>query len=455
MSNNIDIYIPDIKAAIAGGDKDNFTVLVNYLPAVDIAEGWNKLSLSERMEVFLALKFDRKVELFERIDLTYQREIIKHLRTGALGPILNEMASDERVDLFEKLSKEKLDKLFSLMKDKEVEDVNNLMSYGYETAGGKMTTEYVALKPGMTARAALLTLQKSLNTKEVKNVYALYSTDSSGRLIGGISLQRLIATGPDEKISDIAKPVDNIKVDVTMDQEDVARLFTHYDLLSVPVVDENDLLLGVITIDDIVDVIHQEATEDIVKMAGTESEELLSESVLQIFKIRWPWLFVSWIGGLLTMGIVGAFQDTLGQVLVIAAFIPVIMGMGGNVGVQSSTIVVRGLAIGNIDLKKIWVPVFKQMKVGFVLGLSYGIMMGLIARIRYPAEGVKPLFLGIVVSAGMCLSMTIASTLGAIMPIIFEKMNIDPAVATGPFVTTATDAISLTTYLLLSTFILL
>ncbi len=282
---------------MTSGDKESLAAVVNYLPAVDLAGGWQKLSPAERMESFSAMEFDRKVELFERIELAYQKEIIENIRAGSLGPILDEMASDERVDLFEKLSKEKLDKLFSLMKEKEVEDVNELISYGDETAGGKMTTEYVALKPGMTAREALITLQKSLNTKEVKNVYALYSTDSSGKIMGGISLQRLIASFPNEYISDVARPVDNIKVEASVDQEEVARLFTHYDLLSVPVVDEADKLLGVITIDDIVDVIHQEATEDIVRMAGTESEELLSKSAFKIAKIRWPWLFVSWLGG--------------------------------------------------------------------------------------------------------------------------------------------------------------
>lgn len=449
---NIALYIPDMKDSIRQKNNEELAELLRHVHQIDLADEWGSFTENERLVLFRALEFDKKVGVFERLPFRRQKEIIDNITSQRLGKILDEMASDERVDLFEHLSEEEVSKLFSLMKQEEVEDVKDLLIYGEQTAGGKMTTEFVPLRPEMTAREALVKLQGSVNTKKVRNVYALYEVDDAGMVIGGISLQRLIASSPDSRIKDIARPVENIKVHADMDQEEVARLFTHYDLLSAPVVDSRDRLLGIITIDDMVDVIHQEATEDIARMAGTEGEELLSKSVFKIFKIRWPWLFASWLGGLVTMTVISSFEETLLKVVSIAAFIPVIMGMGGNVGVQSSTIIVRGLALGKIDMSGVWNTIYKQLKVGLLLGMSYGVLLGIIARIKYSAGGIM---LGLVVGTGICLSMTVAATMGALLPIILKKINIDPAIATGPFVSTATDIISLSIYFLLSTLILI
>jgi magnesium transporter len=429
--------------------------ILDYLPAVDLVAGWEEFSADERLILFKILDFDKRLEVFERLPIEQQKEIIEGLTSNRLAELLNEMASDERADLFEQLSADEINKLFSLMKEKEVEDVKDLMEYEDQTAGGKMTTEFVAMKPEMTAREALIKLQESVTIKEVRNIYALYQVDDNGVVIGGISLQRLIASKPTDKIKDIARPVDNIMVNVNQDQEEVARLFTHYDLLSAPVVDQDKRLLGIITVDDIVDVIHQEATEDIAKMAGTESEELLSKSIFRIFQIRWPWLFASWLGGLVALTIIGVFEETLMRAVAVASFIPVIMGMGGNIGVQSSIIVVRGLALGKINLAKVRDTVFKEIKIGLLLGLSYGLLLGLVAHFKYANNsGVNLGLIGLVAGGGICLSMTIAATLGALLPLIFKKINIDPAVATGPIVTTSIDIIGLSVYFFLATTIL-
>ncbi|MFH1416613.1 MAG: magnesium transporter [Elusimicrobiota bacterium] len=452
MKNTSD-QILHIKNIIKEMKMNELPPMMESFPAVDIVDLWKEFSSDERLILFKILDFEKKLEVFERLPFKQQKEVIDYVTSKRLAPILNEMASDERADLFEHLPEEEVEKLFSLMKEKEVEDVKDLMEYGKTTAGGVMATEFVALKPEMTAKEALIKLQESVKSKEVRNIYALYHVDEEGRVIGGLSLQRLISARPDDRIADIAGDVEKYMVNANMDQEEVARIFTHYDLLSAPVIDDGNHLLGIITIDDIVDVIHQEATEDMAKMAGTESEELLSKSVFKIFRIRWPWLFASWLGGLVTMTIIGAFESTLMSAVAIASFMPVIMGMGGNVGVQSSTIVVRGLALGKVDYKKIGYTVFKQMQVGLILGLSYGILLGIVARFKYASEANMGM-IGFVAGAGICLSMTIAATLGAFLPILFKKLNIDPAVATGPMVTTATDVISLSVYFLLATAVL-
>ncbi|MFC2061135.1 magnesium transporter [Elusimicrobiota bacterium] len=451
---NIALYIPEIKNCLKNGKFSELSEILEYIYPVDLADEWHEFEETERIVLFNTLIFDKKVEVFERLTLEEQKEIIDSITTNRLAEILNEMASDERVDLFEQLPEEEVSKLFSLMKEEEVEDVKDLLEYGEQTAGGKMTTEFISLKPDMSAREALLMLQESVNTKEVKNIYALYEVDSSGRVTSGITLQRLIASNPEDKIRNITKSVDNIIVHYNQDQEEVARLFTHYDLLSAPVVDDSGKLLGIITVDDIVDVIHQEATEDIAKMAGTGREELLSESVFKIFKIRWPWLFASWIGGLIALSVIGIFETTLMEAVAVAAFIPVIMGMGGNIGVQSSTIIVRGLALGKIDLEEVGKTVLKEIKVGLILGISYGLLLGLVAHLKY-SSGTNLGLIGVVAGVGICLSMTIAATLGAFLPIIFKKINIDPAVATGPIVTTIIDIVGLSVYFILATLILI
>jgi len=450
-------YIPDIKNSLQERNMNDISAILSHIPAVDLVEVWEEYKEDDRLILFKVLDFDKKIEVFERLQFEQQTEIMDGITSNRLADILNEMASDERADLFEHLPAEEVEKLFSMMKEKEVEDVKDLMEYDESTAGGVMTTEFLALDPEMTSREALIKLQESVNSKEVRNIYALYVVNIEGLVTGGLSLQRLISARPDQKISEIAKDVSRYLVNVNIDQEEVARVFTHYDLLQAPVVDDSGRLLGVITIDDIVDVIHEEATEDIAKMAGTESEELLSKSVFKIFRIRWPWLFASWLGGLVALAVIGAYEDTLMKAVAVASFIPVIMGMGGNIGVQSSIIVVRGLALGSIDLKNVGKTILKEIKVGLALGLSYGLLLGVVAHIRYGAEnspGANFGLIGIVAGGGICLSMTLAATLGALLPVLFKKINIDPAVATGPIVTTSIDVIGLSAYFLLASLIL-
>lgn len=447
-------YIKSIKEIVLKGDVDSLPSILEHFPPLDMADVWDDFSSDERLILFNLLDFDNKLEIFENLPFEQQKEIIDEINSNRLAKLLNEMASDERADLFEHLPESDVQKLFLLMKEKEVEDVKDLMEYEEHTAGGVMTTEFVALKPGMTARESLIKLQESVNSKEVRNIYALYQVDEEDVVTGGISLQRLIASRPEDKIEDLARPVENFMVNVDMDQEDVAQIFKHYDLLAAPVIDHNGRLLGIITVDDILDVVYQEATEDIAKMAGTESEELLSKSVFKIFKIRWPWLFASWLGGLVALAVIGAFEETLMRAVAVASFIPVIMGMGGNIGVQSSIIVVRGLALGHVDLDEVWGTVLKEIKVGLALGLSYGALLGIVAHMKYSSTAGELGLIGVVAGGGICLSMTIAATLGAILPVIFKKMNIDPAVATGPMVTTAVDVIGLSVYFVLATLVL-
>jgi len=230
----------------------------------------------------------------------------------------------------------------------------------------------------------------------------------------------------------------------------VAKIVARYDILAVPVVDDTNNLVGIVTVDDVIDIIREEATEDILKMAGVGGEEFIeTQSVLRSTRIRLPWLSASFIGGIVAFFIIGHFEGSLKKLAYLAAFIPVIMGMGGNIGTQTSTIVVRGLATGRLNIRDTWAVVFKELAVGFILGAVYGIAIGAVAQLRYSMAMVA-LSVGLAVVS----SMAIAALVGSMVPMGFARINIDPAVATGPFVTTAIDIVSVYFYFQIATTLL-
>jgi magnesium transporter len=242
---------------------------------------------------------------------------------------------------------------------------------------------------------------------------------------------------------------DVFSVQTDMDQEEVARLVARYDILAVPVVDGTNRLMGIVTVDDVIDILRKEATEDILKMAGAGEEFVETKTIFKSTRIRLPWLFASCMGGLFAFFIIGEYESSLSKIAYLAAFIPVIMGMGGNIGTQSSTIVVRGLATGRINVRDIWPVVFKELSIGVILGLVYGLLIGFVAQFRYSMEA-----LALSVALAVICSMSIAALVGSLVPMGFARINIDPAVATGPLVTTAIDIISVFFYFLIATTLL-
>jgi magnesium transporter len=242
---------------------------------------------------------------------------------------------------------------------------------------------------------------------------------------------------------------DVFSVQTDMDQEEVAKIVARYDILAVPVIDDTNRLVGIVTVDDVIDIFRREATEDILKMAGVGEEFVETKSVLKSTRIRLPWLFASCVGGIMAFFIIGKFEGSLAKVAALAAFIPVIMGMGGNIGTQSSTIVVRGIATGRIDIRDFWSVLLKELTIGVILGVIYGLLIGSAAQVRYSMSA-----LAISVGLAVVSSMSIAALVGSLVPMAFVRIHIDPAVATGPFVTTAIDIVSVTFYFLIATALL-
>ena len=309
-----------------------------------------------------------------------------------------------------------------------------------------MNPDFIALREDTTAAEAIESLQKEHQNVEMP--FYLYMVDEYGKLVGVSSLRQLVVTPPEQLLRDIMA-TDVISVRTNRDQEEVAKLVARYDFLAVPVVDETNRLVGIVTVDDVIDIFREEATEDILKMAGAGEEFIETKSLLKSSRIRLPWLAASCIGGIFAFMVIGHFEGSLERMAFLAAFIPVIMGMGGNIGTQSSTIVVRGLATGRISLRDFRSVLFKEFATGLILGVIYGSLIALVAQFRYSTTAVA-----ISVGAAVLCSMTVAALVGSLVPMSFARFNVDPAVATGPFVTTAIDIISVFFYFQIATTLL-
>ncbi|HUV51058.1 MAG TPA: magnesium transporter [Anaerolineae bacterium] len=433
------ILIESIRRLMRREATTHLIKIITKAHAADLAVVLHSLSPSNQIKLFDLIKnIEQKAELFSELNQDVFFNIIEGMDLDHIVEIMDHMPTDDVADLIGRLPEEKSASILKKMKREDSEEVEGLLSYGDDTAGGIMVPDFIALRENITAREAIESLQKEYANVEMP--FYLYVVDEYGNLVGVSSLRQLVVVPPDTPLKDfMATDVISVKTDV--DQEDVAKIVARYDILAVPVVDEYGVLVGIVTVDDIIDIIRQEATEDILKMAGAGEEFIETQSVLKSIRIRLPWLFACCIGGIIASFVISHFQESLSKVAYIAAFIPVIMGMSGNIGIQSSTIVVRGLATGRLNIRDLWVVVFKELTIGLILGIVYGFFVGLVVQLQY-SRGALALSVGLAVIS----SMSLAAFSGSLVPMFFARLNIDPAVATGPFVTTAIDIVSVFLY---------
>ncbi|RLB90982.1 MAG: magnesium transporter [Deltaproteobacteria bacterium] len=445
------ILLDTTKRLLRRGATSHLKKIVNKTHAADLAVVFRFLTLREQEAIFdLMDNLEQKAMLFSELDEEILVKLIEGMPAEKVTEILEQMPTDDVADLIGKLSDERAKTLLDLMTKEGSKEVEGLLSYDAETAGGIMVPDFIALKEDATAREAIEALQKEY--VDVEMPFYLYVVDDHGNLVGVISLRQLVVVPPETRLKSIMA-TDVVSVHTDTDQEEVARIVARYNILAVPVVDENNKLVGIVTVDDVIDIIREEATEDILKMAGIGggAEYVEAQSFFKGIRKRLPWLFASWTGGILACYVVGHFQQSLSKVVYLAAFMPIIMGMGGNVGTQTSTSVVRGLATGQINIKQIWHVILRELSIGFSLGFFYGLLLSLFAQFRYGYEHWQ---LGLVVGFAMICSMTVAATVASCLPLVFHRFHIDPAVATGPFVTTSTDILSVFFYFKIATMLL-
>ncbi len=441
------ILIETIKRLLRRGALTNLRKIVNKTHAADLSAVFGSLAFNDQIKLFNMIKdIEKKGNLLSELDEDSSIQLIEAIALDDIVEVLEQMPSDDAADLIGRLSEEKSNAILEKMKKEGSREVENLLTYGDDTAGGIMVPDFIALKEDTTARDAIKSLQEE--HLDVEMPFYLYVVDEYGKLVGVSSLRQLVVVPPDTPLKKFME-TNVFSVHTNMDQEEVARIVARYDILAVPVVDDNNRLVGIVTVDDVIDIFRREATEDILKMAGAGEEFIETQSVLRSTRIRFPWLFVSCIGGVIASLIIGYFSGMLSKMVYLAAFMPVIAGMGGNVGMQSSTIVVRGLATGRINIRDIMKVVLKEISIGFILGLIYGLIISFVVEYRYSIE-----FLSLAVGISMACSMSLAALMGSLLPMLFARAHIDPAIATGPFVTTITDIVSVFCYFQIATFLL-
>jgi magnesium transporter len=347
------------------------------------------------------------------------------------------------------LKQEEKKRILSLVGENEQIDLKDLLTYDKDSAGGRMTTEYIAFPKDLKAKDALNKLGEL--ALDAETIYYLFAVDSEGKLVGVVSLRDLILAPEETPIKDFMQ-TDVKKVNVLSDQEEVARLIKKYGFLALPVVNDENVLLGIVTVDDAMMVVEEETTEDILKLSGSDFDEKIDLGQVSPWaraKRRLPWILVAVVGEILSGRVINNFSAALQTIVALSFFIPVLMDMGGNVGTQSAAIIVRGLATGEINTSSIAKNVLREAAVGMILGVFNGL---LVATMTYLWQG--EVLLGVVVGIAMAFNLTLAAMLGTFMPLLWYKLGHDPAVASGPLVTTLLDILGLFIYFSTATWIL-
>jgi len=445
------LLINNIKKLLRRRADDHIQKIINKTHAADLAVVFQFLSTEEQKALFNRFKnAKQKAMLFSELEDDIIFRLIEALPPEEIAEILEQMPNDDVADLLGKISRGQVKTLLSHLTDESAEGVETLLKYDPKTAGGIMVPDVIALKEETSAKEAVEILQKEY--ADIEMPFYLYVVNDYGHLIGVVSLRQLVVVPPNTQLKSIMD-TDVVVVKPDTHQEEVARIVAHYNILAVPVVDEHSVLIGVVTIDDVIDIIHKEATEDILKMAGVvgDLEYIETQTIFKSIRKRLPWLLASWVGGIIACYVVSYFEHSLHKLVYLAAFMPIIMGMGGNVGTQTAASIVRGLATGRIDVSQIGRVILREFSIGLCLGVFYGAMLSLFAQFKY---GFQLWELGLVVGFAMICSMTLAATLASSIPLVFHRFHIDPAVASGPFVTTFTDILSVSVYFKIATLLL-
>ncbi|MCH3914664.1 MAG: magnesium transporter [Acidaminococcaceae bacterium] len=406
----------------------------------DLAEQAHPIDLAIAMEdfededisYFASLLSDELLaEIIEQADEDLQNHIMKIMQITRIMQIFQYMSKDNIVDILGNMPADRRKDVVNLMKTGDQKIIRNLLGYEENTAGGIMTTEYISVRNTLTVSQALATVKDiAPKTEEINTIYVL---NEKKQLVGTVSIRELLVAKNGDIINDIME--DNvISVEPETDQEEVARLVSKYDLHAIPVVNKRKGLLGIITVDDIIDVIEEENTEDMLKLGGVSKEENVDSTLWDSIKMRLPWLLINLLTAFLAAATVSLFEDTIQQVVALAAAMPIVAGMGGNAGTQTLAIVVRGIALGDIEWRGNKLRILKEIFVGVLNGAVTGLVAGAVIYWMY-----GNLYLGIIIFVAMIANLVIAGFFGFLVPVVLKALNADPAVASSIFITTATD----------------
>lgn len=415
----------------------------------DIASFLEELPMDELIRVFRLLPKDLEVDVFVNLDDQLQQDLISSLTKKESKMIIEEMFTDDAADLFDEMPAMLVTSLLSNVDNDTRNDINKLLKYPDNSAGSLMAIEYIHLKKGLTIKESIERIRKQKD--DFVSYDSCFVTDSNRVLLGKLEIKDLLINDPDDIVDDIMEECEHM-VSTLTDQEDVAAIFRDYDYSTLPVVDKENRLVGIITVDDIIDIIEEETTEDIEKMAAIVPTEksYLKLSLWDIYKSRMPWLLFLMISATFTGAIISNFEGALSQVAVLTVFIPMIMGTGGNAGGQASVTVIRALSLGEIEFKDAIKVIFKESIVGIICGLTLSVC-NFFKLLLFDQVG---WLVSLVVCLSLFLTVLLAKIIGALLPILADKLKLDPAVMANPIITTIVDAGSLLVYFKVATMIL-
>ena len=433
-----------INQILENGDYHAAAAVLRDLHPADAAEVLAELENEQQAALVPLFDAEKLAEVLEQMVEEDMVEVAGHLDTEALADVLDEMEPDAAADLLGELEPEEAAELIGEME--EAEDVTTLLRYAEDTAGGIMNLPPPSLRRWMKVSEAIAFLRE--NYQDAEEIFYLYVLDRYGRLIGLVNLRTMILAAPDQTIEQIMRR-DVVSVRVDADQEEAAQLLARYDLLAVPVVDHDDRLVGIITVDDLVDVIEEEATEDIYHLAQMSPESEMFSSLGQSARNRLPWLVVNLFTAFMAAGVVSLFENTIAQAAILAVFMPIVAGQGGNAGTQSLTVVVRSLALREIEPSDLMPALWHEFRIGVINGITVGTLVALTALLLQGNPA-----LGLVIGVAMLGNMIVAATFGTLVPMTLRRIGVDPAIASSIFVTTATDMLGFLMFLGLGTLLL-
>lgn len=409
------------------------------------SEYFENTTNQNRQRIFEFLSPQEVSRFFNQLDIEGKEyEILfDSMHAHYASEVLENMSTDNAVDILNELSNSKVASLLALMDNRVTDKIKKLLHYEEDTAGGIMTTEYISLDIGTSVKEALMLVKNQ--APDAETIYVIYVVDTAGQLVGVLSLKDLIVANIEAHVEEVMiQRV--VSVNVEEDQERVAQKMKDYDFIAMPVIDYQHHLVGIITIDDILDVVNEEADEDYSRLAGVSDTKSTDQSVFKKALKRLPWLIILTFLGMITATILGGFEDTLSQVALLAAFIPIISGMSGNSGTQSLAVSVRNISNGDIKEKSKLKIALKEAGSGLITGFVCAVILFLIIVIIY-----RQPFLALIVGASLTIAMTVGTLVGSMIPILMNKIHIDPAVASGPFITTINDIVSMLIYFGLAT----
>jgi len=437
-----EILLETSRELLEAGDFNSLRLILNSQRPADLAELIPNLDEEQGPLIFEVLAEPLAADVLAEMDTADMLSLAEELDDEELSDLVEEMAPDDAADVLGELPEKQTAKVLELMEEDEAEEVRELLAHEEDTGGGIMTSHLIAVREEMTVTDATAYLREWADEEEV---FYIYVVDEGEKLIGTVPLKRLILSRQETLIRELTDR-EPIAVRTDTDQEEIAQIFSEYNLLAVPVVDDEERLVGRVTVDDIVEVMEEEATEDIYVMAATSSEELEERSVLGVVRRRLPWLLVCLAGTLLSGGMIDVFKETLSSVTALLFFVPAIMAMGGNTGIQTSTVTVRGLATGDLQTGDLLGVIFRELRIALVMGLTIG---GIVFAVNQVWTGA--LIVGGCAGLAMLGAIVFSAGLGATIPLAFRALGVDPAVASGPLITTLNDALSLGIYFAVAT----